>query len=148
MTRCFWQTVEAKSKTIGCWVRRRNNLCSHSVLYMYMYIIFLVTSVQLFHHLSLKAGKLVRLVHRYSSPALVAPDSVAAESAPVPKKRWLSLSLRKRPGRLARDLVQHTVIAQVITWLRRTIVYIAHSSLLPQYYNFHHSSIISTAGKL
>ena len=23
MTRCFWQTVEAKSKTIGCWVRRR-----------------------------------------------------------------------------------------------------------------------------
>ena len=34
---------------------------------------------------------LVRLVHRYSSPALVAPDSVAAESAPVPKKHRLSL---------------------------------------------------------
>ena len=23
LTRCFWRTVEAKSKTIGCWVRRR-----------------------------------------------------------------------------------------------------------------------------
>ena len=23
LTRCFWQTVEAKSKTSGCWVRRR-----------------------------------------------------------------------------------------------------------------------------
>ena len=34
---------------------------------------------------------LVQLVRRYSSPALVAPDSVAAESAPVPKKRRLSL---------------------------------------------------------
>ena len=101
-----------------------------------------------YNYLSLKAGKLVQLVRRYSSPALVAPDSVAAESAPVPKKRRLSLSLRKRLGRLARDLVQLAAIAQVFTWLRQTIVYIAHSSLLPQYYNFHHSSIISTAGKI
>ena len=69
---------------------------------------------------------------------------MAAESAPVPKKRRLSLSLRKRLSRLAQDLVQLVAIAQVITWLRQTIVYIAHSSLLPQYYNFHHSSIIYT----
>ena len=72
-------------------------------------------SVQLFHHRGLKTGKLDRLVRRYSSPALVAPDSVAAESAPVPKKRRLSLSLRKRLGRLARDRVQRAAIAQVIT---------------------------------
>ena len=95
-----------------------------------------------YNYLSLKAGQLVRLVRRYSSPALVAPDSVAAE------RNAGSLPLRKRLGRLAQDPVQRAAIAQVITWLWLTIVYIAHSSLLPQYYNFHHSSIISTPGKI
>ena len=101
-----------------------------------------------YNYLSLKAGKLVRLVRRYSSPALVAPDSVAAESAPVPKKRRLSLSLRKRLGRLAWDPIRRAAIAQVITWLRQTIVYIAHSSLLPQYYNFHRRENIARSATI
>ena len=29
MARCFWQTVEAKSKTIGCWVMRRPERAKH-----------------------------------------------------------------------------------------------------------------------
>ena len=78
----------------------------------------LMASLDVAHnYLSLKAGKLVRLVRCYSSPALVAPDSVAAESAPVPKKRRLSLSLRKRLGRLARDLVRRAAIAPLSNYL-------------------------------
>ena len=39
---------------------------------------------------------------------------MAAESAPVPKKQRLSLSFRKRLGRLARDQEQRMAIAQVM----------------------------------